>query len=40
LNQAYYHQDVSPSSILISRDVSNPHAAGLIEAVAKAAAGK
>jgi len=40
LNQAYYHQDVSPSSILISRDVSNPHAAGLIEAVTKAAGGK
>jgi lipid-binding SYLF domain-containing protein len=40
LNQAYYNKDVSPSAILISRDVSNPHAAGLIEAVAKAAGGK
>jgi SH3 domain-containing YSC84-like protein 1 len=40
LNQAYYNKDVSPSSILISREVSNPHAAGLIEAVTKATAGK
>jgi lipid-binding SYLF domain-containing protein len=40
LNQAYYNKDVSPSAILISRDVSNPRAAGLIEAVAKAASGK
>ena len=40
LNQAYYNKDVSPSSILISREVSNPHAAGLIEAVTKATGGK
>jgi lipid-binding SYLF domain-containing protein len=37
LNQAYYGKDVTPTGILIQRQVTNPHAAGLIEAVAKAA---
>ena len=36
LNKAYYGQDVSPTDILIRRTVSNPQAAGLIEAVTKA----
>ncbi len=36
LNQAYYGQAVSPTDILIRRTVSNPQAAGLIEALAKA----
>ena len=40
LNQAYYGKDVSPTAILMFREVSNPHAAPLIEAVAKVAAGK
>jgi SH3 domain-containing YSC84-like protein 1 len=40
LNQAFYNKDVSPSAILISREVSNPRAAGLIEAVTKATAAK
>jgi len=37
LNQAYYGQQVSPTDILIRRTVSNPQAAGLIEALTKAA---
>jgi len=36
LNQAYYGKDVTPTAILIQRQVTNPQAAGLIEAVAKA----
>lgn len=36
LNQAYYGRDLSPSAILISREATNPQAAPLIEAVAKA----
>jgi SH3 domain-containing YSC84-like protein 1 len=40
LNRAYYAADVSPTDILIRRTVTNPHAAGLIEAVSKALAGK
>ena len=40
MNRAYYGKDVSPTSILMYREVSNPHAAPLIEAVAKVAAGK
>ena len=40
LNQAYYGKDVTPTAILIQRQVTNPRAAGLIEAVAKAAGKK
>jgi lipid-binding SYLF domain-containing protein len=40
LNQAYYGREVSPTDILIHRTVTNPHAAGLIEAVKKAVTGK
>jgi lipid-binding SYLF domain-containing protein len=40
LNQAYYEKDVTPTGILIQRQVTNPRAAGLIEAVAKAAGKK
>ena len=36
LNQAYYGQAASPTDILIRRSVSNPQAAGLIEALTKA----
>ena len=36
LNQAYYGQAASPTDILIRRTVSNPQAAGLIEALTKA----
>jgi lipid-binding SYLF domain-containing protein len=36
LNKAYYGQEVSPTDILIRRTVSNPEAAGLIEALTKA----
>ena len=39
LNAAYYGRDVTPGQILIQREVSNPHAAGLIEAIAKVAGG-
>jgi lipid-binding SYLF domain-containing protein len=35
LNKAYYGKEVSPTDILIKRAVSNPQAAGLIQAVAK-----
>ena len=40
LNQAYYGKDVSPTAILMFREVSNPHARLLIETVARVAAGK
>ena len=40
LNKAYYGKDVTSTDILIRRTVTNPHAAGLIEAVAKMAGGK
>jgi lipid-binding SYLF domain-containing protein len=40
LNQAYYGKEVTPTAILIQREVTNPHAASLIEAVAKVASGK
>ena len=40
LNLAYYGKDVTPTGILIQRQVTNPHAAGLIEAVAKVAGQK
>ena len=40
LNQAYYGKDVSPTDILIRRQVTNPHAAGLIQALVKVAGGK
>jgi lipid-binding SYLF domain-containing protein len=36
LNKAYYGQEVSPTDILIRRTVSNPEAAGLIEALTRA----
>ncbi len=38
LNKAYYGQEITPADILIRRTVSNPQAAGLIQAVAKYAA--
>jgi lipid-binding SYLF domain-containing protein len=40
LNSAYYGKPVEPADILVRRTVSNPHASGLIGAVAKAAARK
>lgn len=39
-NHAYYGKSVTPTDILIRRTVSNPGAANLVTAVAKAAAGK
>lgn len=39
LNTAYYGKEVTPAQILIQREVSNPQAAGLIEAIAKAVGG-
>lgn len=39
-NKAYYGKDVTPADILIRRTVTNPHAAGLIEAIAEVARGK
>jgi SH3 domain-containing YSC84-like protein 1 len=39
LNTAYYGKPVTPTQILIQREVSNPQAAGLIEAVVKVAGG-
>jgi len=39
LNAAYYGKEVTPTQILIQREVSNPHAKGLIEAVSKQAGG-
>jgi lipid-binding SYLF domain-containing protein len=40
LNRAYYGQDVTPTDILIKRTVTNPQAAGLIQAIAKAGGGR
>ena len=40
LNEAYYGKEVTPTAILIEREATNPHAAPLIEAVAKVASGK
>ena len=40
LNKAYYGKDVTPTDILVRRTVTNPHAAGLIETIAKMAGGK
>jgi lipid-binding SYLF domain-containing protein len=40
LNEAYYGKEVTPTAILIEREVTNPHAAPLLEAVAKVASGK
>lgn len=37
LNKAYYGKEVSPTAILVRREVTNPQAAGLIGAVSKAA---
>ncbi len=39
LNTAYYGKPVTPAQILLHREVSNPHATGLIEAVSKVAGG-
>ena len=39
LDQAYYGRPVTPIQILIQREVANPHAAGLIAAVASVAGG-
>jgi lipid-binding SYLF domain-containing protein len=40
VNKAYYGRDVTPTDILIKRAVTNPHAASLIQAVAKEAEAK
>lgn len=40
LNAAYYGREVTPSQILIQRQVSNPHARGLIEAVSSQVGGR
>jgi lipid-binding SYLF domain-containing protein len=37
LNGAYYGREVTPSGILVRHEVTNPQAAGLVEAVRKAA---
>jgi len=37
LNKAYYDKEVTPTAILIQHEVANPQAAGLIEAVSRAA---
>jgi SH3 domain-containing YSC84-like protein 1 len=39
LNDAYYGSIVTPSDILLKRNVANPHAGGLLEEVSKLAAG-
>jgi SH3 domain-containing YSC84-like protein 1 len=39
LARAYYGREVAPSQILVQREVTNPHAAGLIAALAKATGG-
>ena len=39
LNTAYYGKEVTPTQILIQREVSNPHANGLIGAVEKVVGG-
>jgi len=36
-NRAYYGKAVTPADILVRREVTNPEASGLIEAVTKAA---
>jgi lipid-binding SYLF domain-containing protein len=40
LNEAFYGREVTPTAILIQREVTNPQAAPLLEAVAKVASGK
>jgi lipid-binding SYLF domain-containing protein len=40
LNKAYYGKEISPTDILIRRQVTNPHAAGLIQSLVKVAGGK
>jgi SH3 domain-containing YSC84-like protein 1 len=40
MNQAYYGKEVTPTAILIQRQATNPHAASLIEAVARGAGEK
>jgi SH3 domain-containing YSC84-like protein 1 len=40
LNRAYYGREATPTSILIYREVTNPHAVPLIEAVARGAAAR
>jgi lipid-binding SYLF domain-containing protein len=40
LNKAYYGKEISPTDILIRRQATNPHAAGLIQALVKVAGGK
>ncbi|HSB72855.1 MAG TPA: lipid-binding SYLF domain-containing protein [Candidatus Methylomirabilis sp.] len=40
LNTAYYGKAVTPTQILIQREVSNPQAAPLIEAIAKVVGGR
>ena len=37
LNKAYYGKEVTPTAILVQREVTNPQAAGLIGAVSRAA---
>ena len=37
LNKAYYGKEVTPTAILVQREVTNPQAAGLIGTVSKAA---
>jgi lipid-binding SYLF domain-containing protein len=39
-NEAYYGKPVEPADILVRRTVGNPHAGGLLAAVAKAASAK
>jgi lipid-binding SYLF domain-containing protein len=39
LDQAYYGRPITSTQILIQREVSNPHAGGLIAAVARVAGG-
>jgi lipid-binding SYLF domain-containing protein len=40
LNQAYYGKPVTPTDILLKSSVKNPHASGLMEAVAKLGGGR
>ena len=40
LNEAYYGKQVTPTDILVRHEVRNPHASGLIQAVAKSAVQK
>lgn len=39
LNAAYYGKEVTPTQILIQREVTNPHAKGLIDAVSRQTGG-